>query len=143
MFGFINRVDKVIWLYRKEIRRRLPYKLLYCISSNTIGKLNNKIYSLENLQKLQNCTYPGGGACSLLRAKGFTIENSPSQANFILVPRFDREFVMTLQRHGFSAAKMARDLNWTFIFNEDLCLKKWSKFSDSESLRKNRTSSLL
>ena len=50
---------------------------------------------------------------------------------------------MTLQRHGFSAAKIARDLNWTFIFNEGLCLKKWSKFSESALLRKNRTSSFL
>ena len=47
---------------------------------------------------------------SLLRDKGFTWV-LPVGYILVLVPRFDREVVMTFQRHGYSAAEMAPDLN--------------------------------
>ena len=38
----------------------------------------------------------------------------------VLVPRFDREFVMTFQGNGLSEAKMAPNLNLTF-FSTKIC----------------------
>ena len=55
--------------------------------------------------------------CSLLPAKGFTWA-SPVRQILVLVPRFDREFVMTFQRHGYSAAKMAPDLTSTLFLTK-------------------------
>ena len=57
--------------------------------------------------------------CSLLRAKGFT--RTPRVGHvLVLVHRYDREFVMTFQRHGYSATKMAPDLNST-LFSTKAC----------------------
>ena len=53
-----------------------------------------------------------GGGGSLLQAKGFTWIPLVGQI-LVLVPRFDREFAMTFQRHVYCAAKMAADLNST------------------------------
>ena len=57
---------------------------------------------------------------SLFRAKGFT-RTPPVGDVLVLVPRYDREFVMTFQRHGFFAAKMAPDLNLT-LFSTKACV---------------------
>ena len=57
--------------------------------------------------------------CSLLQAKDFT-KITPVRQIIVLVPRFDREFVMTLQR----LAKMAPDLNSTMFFNEGLTVSQ-------------------
>ena len=48
---------------------------------------------------VQNCTLPGEGVSTLLRAKGFTWTPSVRQI-LVLVLRLDCEFVMTFQRHG-------------------------------------------
>ena len=59
----------------------------------------------------------------------------------VLVPRFDREFVMTFQRHGYSAAGTALDLNSTlFSTKVDVSIKE---FSENEFLRKDHTLSFL
>ena len=47
--------------------------------------------------------------CGLLRAKGFPWI-SPAGHILVLVPRFEREFVPTFQRHGSVGGKMAPDL---------------------------------
>ena len=54
------------------------------------------------------------------RAKGFTWI-PPVGEILVLVPRFDREFVVALQRHDFSAARMARDLKPT-LFSTETCV---------------------
>ena len=51
---------------------------------------------------------------SLFRAKGFK-RTPPVGHVSVLMPRYDREFVMTFQRHGYSAGKMAPDLNSIFF----------------------------
>ena len=46
---------------------------------------------------------------------------TPVRQILVLVPRFDREFVTTFQRHDLSAAKMAPDLNST-LFSTKACV---------------------
>ena len=57
--------------------------------------------------------------CGSLRAKGFPWI-SPAGHILVLVPRFDREFVPTFQRHGSVGGKF--EMN--FVFNEGLRLNK-------------------
>ena len=57
--------------------------------------------------------------CGLLRAKGFP-SISPAGHILVLVPRFDRGFVPTFQRHGSVGGKF--EMN--FVFHESLCLHK-------------------
>ena len=61
--------------------------------------------------------------CGLLRAKGFPW-NSPAGHILVLVPRFDREFVPTFQRHGSVGGKNGTRFEMNFVFNEGLCLNK-------------------
>ena len=72
---------------------------------------------------VQNCTWPGGGVCGLLRAKGFPWI-SPAGHILVLVPRFDREFVPTFQGHGSVGGKNGTRFEMNFVFNEGLCLNK-------------------
>ena len=57
--------------------------------------------------------------CSLLRAKG-SAWIPPDGHILVLVPRFDREFVMTFQGRGRNGARFVIK----FLFNEGLCLNK-------------------
>ena len=61
--------------------------------------------------------------CSLLRAKGFTWIPSVGYI-FVLVPRFDREFVMTFQGHSSIRGKNGARFEINLVFNEGLCLNK-------------------
>ena len=61
--------------------------------------------------------------CSLLRAEGFTWI-PPVGHILVLVPRFDREFVMTFQGHGSVRGKNGARFEINFVFNEGLCLNK-------------------
>ena len=61
--------------------------------------------------------------CGLLGAKGFSWI-SPAGHILVLVPRFDREFVPTFQRHGSVGGKNGTRFEMNFVFNEGLCLNK-------------------
>ena len=61
--------------------------------------------------------------CGLLRAKGVPWI-SPAGHILVLVPRFDREFVPTFQRHGSVGGKNGTQFEMNFVFNEGLCLHK-------------------
>ena len=66
-------------------------------------------------------TREGVCMCSLLRAKGFTWI-PPVRHILVLVPRFDREFLVTFQQHGHG--KTGTQFKFNFVFNEDLRLNK-------------------
>ena len=53
----------------------------------------------------------------LLQAKGITWI-PPARHILVLVNRFDREFVMTLQRHGSISGKNGGRFDINFVFNE-------------------------
>ena len=61
--------------------------------------------------------------CSLLRANGLAWI-PPDGRILVLVPRFDREFVMTFQGHGSVRGRNGARFDINFLFNEDLCLNK-------------------
>ena len=42
----------------------------------------------------------------------------------VLVPSFDREFVMTFHGHGSIGGKSGARFEMNFVFNEGLCLNK-------------------
>ena len=75
---------------------------------------------------VQNCTYPGRGVCSLLRAKGFKYVGSCLG----LTVRLSWQF----QRHGSVDGKNGARFEINFVFSEGLCLNKWTspKISCSE-----------
>ena len=55
---------------------------------------------------------------------GYEIGISPAGHILVLVPRFDREFVPTFQRHGSVGGKNGTQFEMNFVFNEGLCLNK-------------------
>ena len=59
----------------------------------------------------------------LLLAKGFPWI-SPVGHILVLVPSFDREFVMTFHGHGSIGGKNGARFEMNFVFNEGLCLNK-------------------
>ena len=48
----------------------------------------------------------------------------PAGHILVLVPRFDREFVPTFQRHGSVGDKNGTQFEMNFVFHEGLCLHK-------------------
>ena len=67
------------------------------------------IYDAKGISTFSGKFEPGGGVCGLLLAKGFPWI-SPVGHILVLVPSFDRDFVMTFHGHGSIGDKMAPDL---------------------------------
>ena len=61
--------------------------------------------------------------CGLLLAKGFPCI-PPVGHILVLVPSFDREFVMTFHGYGSIGGKNGARFKMNFVFNEGLCLNK-------------------